>query len=111
MNTNTIYKYQRYYGIHKYQEMIDTGLAWHELGEIGRTCADHIKQGSCILPVKPHKTYWGQYIPSRYEVPPGFPGSYEYVKKFYKDTYNHSRLLGYSIQKNVERKNLEWINI
>ena len=108
MNTSKIYKYQRIYGIDKYQELINTGTAWQVFGKTAKGCLKHIKDGTCILPTTPHKTYWGQYIPSRYEVLPNTPGSFEYVKKFYEDEYNHTRLLGFSIQNSSRKYKSVW---
>ena len=60
------------------QELIDTGMAWRLEGYIGRQCMAAIESGECVLGEVGHTDYYGNYVPSRYEVQPGTKGSIEY---------------------------------
>jgi hypothetical protein len=60
------------------QSLIDTGIGWHLEGSIGRACMEAINAGQAMLGEKSHRDYFGNRIPSRYEVEPGTPGSPEY---------------------------------
>lgn len=62
------------------QELIDSGDAWRLEGHIGRQAMAAIEAGECILSEVGHHDYWGNYVPSRYEVQPGTKGSIEYVE-------------------------------
>lgn len=64
-----------------YQGLIDSGLAWQLEGHVGRTAMELIEQGLCTLGEQSHRDYWGNKIPSKYEVKAGTKGSEEYVKK------------------------------
>lgn len=61
------------------QRLIDTGQAWSFEGSVGRACMEAIKAGRCVLGLKGHKDYWGNYVPSRNEVEDGSLGSVEYA--------------------------------
>jgi hypothetical protein len=61
-----------------FQRLIDNGTAWKLQGSYGRTAMDLIRCGYCMLGVEGHNDAYGNYIPSRYEVEPGTPGSPEY---------------------------------
>jgi hypothetical protein len=62
------------------QEAIDNGSAWRLEGAIGREAMDLIEAGYCMLGPDSHHDYWGNRIPSRYEVQPGTKGSASYVE-------------------------------
>jgi len=62
------------------QELIDSGLVWRLEGHAGRTAADAIRAGYCMLGPVGHRDYYGNYVPSRHEVAPGLPGSPEYYE-------------------------------
>jgi hypothetical protein len=62
------------------QRLIDTGLAWKLEGSVGRDAMDALRAGKCVLGKEPFTDYWGNRIPSRYEVEPGTKGSEEYAK-------------------------------
>jgi hypothetical protein len=62
------------------QALINSGLAWQLEGSVGRAAHDAIEAGICILGEVGHRDYWGNYIPSRYEVAPGTKGSVEYAE-------------------------------
>lgn len=63
------------------QEIINSGLAWQLEGSIGRDAMNCIEEGYCILGETGYRDYWGNYVPSRYEVDPGTKGSIEYADK------------------------------
>ncbi len=62
------------------QVLINTGLAWTLQGRVGRAAVDCIERGACALGVESRRDYWGNRIPSRFEVEPGTMGSIEYVQ-------------------------------
>ena len=63
------------------QGLIDSGMAWRLEGSVGREAMAAIEDGVCILGETGHRDYWGNYIPSRYEVVPGTKGSVEYAEQ------------------------------
>lgn len=63
------------------QGLIDSGMAWRLEGSIGRFCMNEIEAGHAMLGEVGHFDYWGNYVPSRYEVEPGTKGSQEFVDK------------------------------
>lgn len=63
------------------QELIDSGMAWRLEGSVGREAMDAIEAGVCVLGESGHTDYWGNYVPSRYEVKPGTKGSFEYAER------------------------------
>jgi hypothetical protein len=62
------------------QSLIDSGMAWKLEGYTGRAAMDAIRAGACVLGKSSFTDYWGNRIPSRYEVEPGTKGSEEYAK-------------------------------
>lgn len=64
-----------------YQEIIDNGSVWRLEGSMGRTAMSLIESGDCILGETGYRDYWGNYVPSRYEVEPGAKGSVEYAER------------------------------
>ena len=50
-----------------YQELINTAM-------------DLIEAGHCVLGEEGHRDYYGNYVPSRYEVEAGTKGSVEYAE-------------------------------
>lgn len=63
------------------QQMINTGDCWLTAGSIGRSAMDLIEQGFCVLGEVGHNDYYGNYVPSRYEVEPGSKGSQLYANE------------------------------
>ena len=61
-----------------YQELVNNGQAWMLEGSVGRTAMDLIEAGRIMLGEVGHRDYWGNYVPSRYEVEPGTKGSAEF---------------------------------
>jgi len=64
-----------------FQRLIDEGIVWKMPGSYGRTAMDLIEQGLCMLGQTGCQDYWGNYVPSRFEVKPGTKGSPEYCRK------------------------------
>jgi hypothetical protein len=62
-----------------YQELVDTGLAWHLEGHVGRTADRLLEAGEIALGPEGHRDFYNSYVPSRTEVEPGTKGSPEYV--------------------------------
>lgn len=63
------------------QDLIDNGMAWMLEGHIGRQCYAAIENGDAVLGPTRHKDYWGNTIPSRFDVVPGTKGSIEYANR------------------------------
>lgn len=63
-----------------FQKLIDDGTVWKLQGSYGRTAQDLIQGGRCTLGPTGHHDFYGNYIPSRFEVKPGWPGSVDFVK-------------------------------
>ena len=61
------------------QELIETGMAWQLEGHIGRQCMAAIEAGAAVLGTVPHRDYWGNRVPSRFEVQSGTLGSQAYA--------------------------------
>ena len=62
-----------------FQDAINSGMAWTLQGSYGRQAMALIEAGRCMLGEVGHRDYWGNYVPSRYEVKPGTKGSAEFV--------------------------------
>lgn len=62
-----------------FQRLIDDGTVWRLQGTYGRTAHALIEGGRCMLGPIGHRDCWGGYVPSRFEVKPGTPGSPEYA--------------------------------
>lgn len=62
-----------------FQQLIDDGTVWRLQGSYGRTAHALIEDGRCMLGETSHLDYFGNHVPSRFEVQPGTPGSPEYV--------------------------------
>lgn len=60
-----------------FQSAINSGLAWGLQGSYGREAMSLIESGDCILGEVGHRDYYGNYVPSRYEVKAGTKGSVE----------------------------------
>ena len=67
--------------IRECQKLINNGNAWRLEGSVGRYAMDMIENGYCMLGQKGHRDYWGNYVPSRFEVEKGTKGSRAYMKK------------------------------
>jgi hypothetical protein len=62
------------------QKLINSGQAWKLEGAVGRACMAMIEAGECMLGEVGHRDYWGNYVPSRYEVEAGTKGSKEHCE-------------------------------
>ena len=74
---------QKLYGYAELQMMIDTGMAWNMEGSYGRFAMDALRSGACMLPTSSRKDYYGNTVPSRYQVAQGTTGSYKNTVSFY----------------------------
>ena len=54
---------------------INSGSIWHFEGSAGRHAMSFIDAGLCELGKKGHKDYWGNYVPSKFEVKSGTKGA------------------------------------
>jgi hypothetical protein len=63
------------------QKLIDSGMAWRLEGATGRAAMDAIRAGYCMLGEDSHTDFWGQFVPSRFDVEPGTMGSRGYFEE------------------------------
>ena len=61
------------------QRLVNTGMAWRMEGAIGRECMRAIEAGRAMLGTEAHRDYWGNVVPSRYDVVAGTKGSFDFV--------------------------------
>ena len=71
------------YGYDQLQNRIDTGAVWTFEGSFGRAAMDALESGACMLPTSSRRNYYGNSVPSRYQVKPGTTGSYQNSVRFY----------------------------
>ena len=57
------------------QRIINDGSVWHMEGSLGREAMGYLEAGYCELGEKSFRDYWGNRIPSRYEVKAGTTGA------------------------------------
>lgn len=67
--------------VEQMQALIDSGTAWRLEGSVGRAAMALIEEGYCMLGEQAHTDYWGNRVPSRYEVLAGTKGSPEYIRE------------------------------
>ena len=72
--------------VNNLQELIDSGMAWRLEGSVGRAAMRAIEDGECVLGEVGHTDYWGNYVPSRYEVQAGTKGSMEYALRMQEES-------------------------
>ena len=72
------------------QRAVNDGTAWKLQGSIGRTLMDAINAGVVLLGRGSSRDYYGNVIPSRWDVEPGTKGSFEYVAERNGEGYAHS---------------------
>lgn len=63
-----------------YQELVNNGMAWKMEGSVGRTADDLLEARKIGLGETGHKDFYGNYVPSRYEVQAGTKGAAEYAR-------------------------------
>lgn len=61
--------------IEAYQKRINDGTIWHFEGAAGRRAMELLEAGLCELGEKRFTDYWGNVVPSRYDVKPGTKGA------------------------------------
>lgn len=61
------------------QALINSGSAWRMEGAIGREAMALIEAGVCALGENDYRDYWGNHVPSRYQVQEGTKGSVQFV--------------------------------
>ena len=57
------------------QALINSGTAWKLEGSVGRRAMDLLEAGMCELGPVAHTDYWGNRVPSRFEVKAGTKGA------------------------------------
>lgn len=83
MNYKTIRRHQIEQGYDQWQFLIDNGTIWHMEGSMGREAMHLLEVGACMLPKKPTRDHYGNYIPSRDELKQGTKGTYKNSVRFY----------------------------
>lgn len=63
-----------------YQELVNNGMAWRLEGTVGRTAMDLIDSFKIGLGEEGHYDYYGNYVPSRYDVEEGTKGAAEFAR-------------------------------
>lgn len=63
------------------QQAIDSGSIWSMEGAAGRFAMDAMERGEVVLGRVSHRDFWGNRVPSRYEVKRGTLGSIGYARK------------------------------
>jgi hypothetical protein len=58
-----------------FQKIINDGSVWRLQGSYGRRASKLLEARLCELGEKGCHDYWGNYVPSKYEVKPGTKGS------------------------------------
>ena len=61
------------------QRLVNTGMAWRLEGSIGRECMRAIEAGRVMLGTEAIRDYYGNIVPSRYDVVAGTKGSFDFV--------------------------------
>lgn len=61
------------------QRLINSGMAWRLEGSIGRACMNYLEAGRVMLGTVARKDFWGNVVPSRYDVASCTKGSFDYV--------------------------------
>jgi len=69
------------------QALVNSGDAWRLEGSVGRACMAALESGDIMLGPEGVKDYWGNYVPSRYEVKAGTKGSRELVVQSHGEEY------------------------
>lgn len=61
------------------QRLVNTGMAWRLEGSIGRECMRAIEAGRAMLGTESRRDYYGNVVPSRYDVVAGTKGSFDFI--------------------------------
>ena len=61
------------------QRLINTGMAWRLEGSIGRACMRAIEAGRTVLGTEARRDYYGNVVPSRYDIVEGTKDSFDFV--------------------------------
>ena len=83
INAQRITKLQKTYNFWEAQKSINSGLVWKMEGSAGRYAMDLLRSGICLLPTTRRIDYYGQTVPSRYDVKPGTAGSFLNAQGFW----------------------------
>ena len=85
MNYQAITKLQKEAGYGEMQQMINTGQCWMMEGYTGRQAMNALEIGACMLPKVRRIDYYGNVVPSRYDVKPGTKGTFQHCQGFWVD--------------------------
>lgn len=88
-----IRKLQREYGFDSIQKRIDDGSIWKFEGSIGRSAMNLLEQGVCILPTERTNDYYGNTIPSRYDIKSNTKGSFSNAQNFWQSVLDGETML------------------
>ena len=83
INAQRITKLQKMHSFYEAQKSINSGLVWKMEGSAGRYAMDLLRSGICILPTVRRIDYYGNTVPSRYDVKPGSCGSFLNAQDFW----------------------------
>jgi hypothetical protein len=62
------------------QSAVNSGVAWRLEGAVGRAADAALEARLIALGHEGHRDYYGNYVPSRFEVEPGTKGAAEYAR-------------------------------
>jgi hypothetical protein len=88
MNYQSIKKLQSIYGFTEMQNMINSGLAWHSEGSVGRCAAELLECGACMLPKIRRFDAYHNLVPSRTDLKEGTKGTYKNSVNFWTKVNN-----------------------
>jgi hypothetical protein len=83
MNYKLIQKRQKESGINQMQRLINNGSVWLMEGSMGREASRLLECGACMLPTKAFRDFYGNKVPSRYELKSGSKGTYANSVEYY----------------------------
>ena len=61
------------------QALVNSGMAWRLEGSVGRACMAALKAGYIMCGTEAKRDYWGNVVPSRYDLQAGTFGTFDFV--------------------------------
>ena len=83
MNYQRITKLQKDFGYDNMQASINNGQCWKFEGSVGRSAMRLLESGCCMLPKEAKFDYYGNRVPSRYDLKAGTKGTFKNSQNFW----------------------------